>query len=311
MNSHDFSELYAVGGPIIEQHIREIIKNDANNANNANDAHIESCINYLHNITDIEYINIYINMDIGQAEYYMNKNKNKNKYCYIDYAIAYISDIKLIQKCLEISKVPLRHIIKILFQYQHNIHINFNVESCKLLYENGCNVTGLLHIACISYDYNSLKYLVNNMLATELFDLVNSREYIYLNLAGLLVIDRIMNMRDRCFTSLLMNVIMETDYNKCGTHWVIKNMTMYYKCYYIIKYMTVDDGKKIMEKINKIYDKRLKKTENDDNNIMTSSVERLVNEVGGENLLAEKLLHNNLLEYHFRPRGSHTKGAVA
>jgi hypothetical protein len=27
MNDHDFSELYAIGGPVIEQHIREIIEN--------------------------------------------------------------------------------------------------------------------------------------------------------------------------------------------------------------------------------------------------------------------------------------------
>jgi hypothetical protein len=225
-------------------------------------------------------------------------NIEEREYCYIDYAHAYISDIRLIRRCLEISKVPLWNLIKVLIRYHHNTrsnYTNFDMESCKLLYENGCDVTGLLHVACHMHDYNSIRYLVDNMSDVELYNLVHSREYIYLNLASLLLIDRLMNMRDRCFTSLLIDIVLKEDYQRHDNYWVIDNMNIYNSCYYIIKYMSIDDGKKFMKELNQLYDDRINGL------TFNNNTERHID---------EQLLHNNLLEYHFRPRGSHTKGAV-
>jgi hypothetical protein len=60
------------------------------------------------------------------------------------------------------------------------------------------------------------------------------------------------------------------------------------KCYYIIKHMTQEDATAYMKKLNNKYD-----AHNDD---------ECVNQ--------QYLLHTQLLEYYFKPRGSHTKSAM-
>jgi hypothetical protein len=291
---------------IIEQHMRDIIGSHQDSIC----AHIESCINYLHSLNDVEFENIYIKSPQSQREYQDNMeeiNANSVVYSYINYAHAYVSDIGLIRRCLQISRIPLWNSIKILTRFRrdaHKTYTNFNVESCKLLYENDCNVVGLLHIACNIKDYDSIRYLVNNMSENELHNLLHTREYIYLNLAFLLVVDRIMNMHDRCFIALLTDTIMTADNYIYDPYWIIPNMKIYNTIYFIIKYMTLDEGKKLHAKINNEYIYTL-----NNEYICNPAIISHVNV--RDTLTLEQLLYNNLLEYYFRPRGSHTKGAVA
>jgi hypothetical protein len=117
------------------------------------------------------------------------------EYNLYEYAYAYLSNIDLIKKCLSISMVPLNYILFILtspevseLSYKYT---NFDIESCKLLYNNKCDVVGLFAVACHKGDYNSMVYLVNNMSPYDIYELLYTGAYGLLNLAIVLVIDRI------------------------------------------------------------------------------------------------------------------------
>jgi hypothetical protein len=67
------------------------------------------------------------------------------------------------------------------------------------------------------------------------------------------------------------------------------------ECYYVIRYMTQAEGKIHMTKRNEKY-----------NELISRPGDRTPNTT----IYDTHELYNSLLEYHFRPRGSHTKGAI-
>jgi hypothetical protein len=108
---------------------------------------------------------------------------------------------------------------------------------------------------------------------------------------GIILIDTIHTISDKCLDRILHQKI--NSINVIDEHYSdIRDQIVILQCYYIIKYMTLDDGRKLLKK-------------HIDRFIVCKSDEimKLTEEY--------KLLYNNLLSFHFRPRGSHTKAALS
>jgi hypothetical protein len=103
-----------------------------------------------------------------------------------------------------------------------------------------------------------------------------SVQYMCTGLINILLIDRVHNMNDDYLKSI------------CKDDMLAGGDNVLIRCYYIIKYMTLEEGKKYMlekntPETNKSHVKTIKQKRNDK--------------------------YNELLAFHFRPRGAHTKGA--
>jgi hypothetical protein len=248
---------------------------------NENDSHVEN--------EDDLYVK---NENDSHVDYRYVENENDSHVRYIDYrydlyecAHAYVSNVELLRKCLAISPVPLYNSIKTLIRSEYSSHetyVNFDIESCKLLVEHGFKKSYLLHIAYRVSNYDSIIYLIESMTIIELINMLNS--IVYYDVVGFLLIDKIYNLNDPCLNRLCKNSMVE--YRGTSKIRIILN------CYYIIKFMTIDEGKASMIEQNKLYE--MQKREANRQNMAE----------------AYQSLHNNLLEFHFRPRGGHTKGAI-
>jgi hypothetical protein len=287
-----------IGGELLHKQIEKVIAQEINSLtkNSMTELHvfITNCINHLLSLDDDTFREIYLKMpitaegfeynmcnmleirdaiaddddnDITKNEL-MNNHKNEllithsnDPYCYV---YACVSNITLIRRCLTISKLPLNNAI--ILSSEHQNYIGFNLESCILLCEHNFDHVHLLSIAYARHDYTSMKYIINCMSEIELFNIISANKYD--GLIYILFIDRIYNLND--------------DYLKlmCKTKYTMHSDTII-SCYYIITYMSIEEGKEHIYNIEK--SKQFPKW-----------VCRM----------------KSLLEFHFRPRGSYTKGAI-
>jgi hypothetical protein len=290
MDKHDFSEFYEIGGLLIELHVKENLKDIDHRVDEDYVNKIKSCATYLLSLTDDEFHKIYINLPRDIEGYDPAEEDDEidgRPYTYYTYAYAYVSSIELIRKCLAISKIPLFNSIQILIEYTREDFIDIDVASCKLLRENGYNYKELLDIAYGLKNYDSTRYLIDSMSELELYAFITSDEYVCYGLWKILIIDKIYSTHDEYLISLL------------NSHKIDRDNDIIIRCYKIIKHLTVMEGKTLMTNINTSYESRLRKIHGDDtksNDLRTQ-------------IKTEQSLHNELLIYHFTPRGSHTKGA--
>jgi hypothetical protein len=290
MDKHDFSEFYEIGGLLIELHVKENLKDIDHRVDEDYVNKIKSCATYLLSLTDDEFRKIYINLP-RDIEIYQSEEEdaemNERPYTYYTYTYAYVSNIELIQKCLAISKIPIFNSIDILTEKSGEYFANIDISSCKLLRAHGCNYKGLLAIAYELDEYESIKYIIDSMTEYELYTFLSTEEFIHYKLVNILIIDKIYSTRDEYLISVL------------NSYEIDRNNIIIVRCYNIIKYLTLSEGKTLMTNINKSYESRLCKIHGDD----TKSNDRR------NKIKTEQSLHNELLVKHFTPRGSHTKSA--
>jgi hypothetical protein len=124
------------------------------------------------------------------------------------------------------------------------------------------------------------------MNAIELHELITHRDYFYENLIFILIIDKIYTVNDECLKTFIKNKIIEYNF-------ILTPTTSIVQCYYIIKYATLQECINIMIQQNQKFDTHIELTTN------TAPY------------IQYKKLYNDMLEFHLRPRGGHTKGAVA
>jgi hypothetical protein len=292
MDKHDFSEFYEIGGPLIEAYIKEDLKFIDRSFVEDHVINIKSCASYLLSLNDDEFNAVYIKMPRNIEAYRVDQadaEVNKRPYDYYTYAYAYVSHVELIRKCLAISKIPLFNSIQILTEYLYKGYIDISVESCKLLRENRCGYVGLLVIAHKFHNYDAIKYIIDSMTECELYSYLYS-EYIYYGLYNILIIDKIYSTHDKYLISLLNSP--EIDRNNNGR--------IIIRCYNIIKYLTLPEGKALMVNVNKHFESYLHKYQDNDTRSNTAR----------NNIKTEQSLHNELLIKHFTSRGFHTKAAT-
>jgi hypothetical protein len=214
-----------------------------------------------------------------------------------DYAYAYISK-KLINRCLAISSEPLKCLTKI--HTFDSLHINFSIDSCKLLYMNQFDVIDLLYIACCAKNQESLNYLLNQYITPiDYANLIIDTRFEYNCISSIPIMDNIykhssedmralfrmrhiipdINLNNNQDINLDINLDISQDINKITI-----------KCYYIIKHMTQDDAISYMKKLDENYIEN-----NYENNF---------------NMNQLYLWHKKLLAHYFKPRGSYTKSAI-
>jgi hypothetical protein len=275
-----------------------------------NAVYIKKCSVYLLSLEDDEFKNIYTNMPTSYDEFtkiYTNmpisydEFGNKDTYTLCDYVYAYVSNIDLLRKCLAISPVTINTSIRILinnaspFAYKY---LRLDLESCKLLRDSGCNIINLLNMAYNISDYATVRYLIESMSKMELMKLFIDVNNLLFNIFGILFIDAISTSDDADLNEVLYNTLSKiNDGQHCPSteHICALNhkLRIVLQCYYAIKYLPRDEALELINHQNQRYDYFL-----------------LTDEGNKPHVEQIKTFHNNLLEFHFRPRGSHTKSAV-
>jgi hypothetical protein len=301
MESHDFREIYEIGGPFMNTEIINVLEHERvehcerliliNSVKN----HINVCAKYLLSLDDNTFSQMYIHLPTDHQGYENNEIYVNDEYSLIDYACAFISDEKLVRRCISISPVAINMSVKILTDYESPMDLNYiklDLESCKLLHDNKCNIVNLLTIAYYISDYNTIRYLIESMSKMELIELLTSELINILNsMYGIILIDTIDRMNDKCLNKILYHKINSINILD-NIYADVRDQKVILQCYYIIKYMTLDDGRKLFTShIDSLFEWKSDETK------------KLTKEY--------KLLYNNLLEFHFRPRGSHTKAPRA
>jgi hypothetical protein len=203
---------------------------------------------------------------------------------YIEFASACISDINLIRRCHDISSISLNNMIRLLIRNKY--YINLDIESCKLLYECKYNINDLLYIAEYARNYESIRFIIDNMTAIELNELITHDGYFYENLISILIIDKIHTVNDKRLKTLLRKEISEYNFQSTPMISIIQ-------CYYMIKYTTLSECINIIAQHNQKLDIYFKIPAH------TASY------------IQYKKLYNDMLAFHLRPRGGYTKGAAA
>jgi hypothetical protein len=206
-------------------------------------------------------------------------------YCSYDYISACISNTELAQKCMSISAIPLHNAINILRHNQGCKYIMFDLETCKLMTAHNCNLVSMLYIAYAVRNYESMKFIIENMDYMSMFYILTCNGFILDGILFILTIDRIKCINNNYLTGFLQNIIFSYS-NKVNK--------IIIACYYVINYMSVIEGKQYMINENTTYNYITMKTDNVKYKIYTE----------------RQSFHNELLEFHFRPRGGHTKCAI-
>jgi hypothetical protein len=294
MEFHDFSEFYLICGPIMEAHIKNTIDYDIYNRDTKLiKENTRQCAKVLLELSDDKFEKIYHNVP-SHIELFEHttfriipSNDIHNQYIepienftYYTFICACISNINLIRKCLKISVTLLNNSINMI-NSDIDGYINLDVESCKLLHEHGCCMNYFYYIATCLHNYDSMKCIVDNMNAIELTSLISTMHYLYGHLSFILIIDKISAINDKD-----LNALLKLKVSECYLH------AHAAQCYYIIKYIPLSEGKELLIEHNKQYDA-----------CTLSNIKILTDE--------QKILYNNVLEFHFRPRGGHTKSALA
>jgi hypothetical protein len=140
-----------------------------------------------------------------------NRESNELIYSFFDFIYAIMSHIDLISKCLAISRVPINNSIKFLpNSYRQLGYINLDIESCKILHKHGCDLKAMLHIAYHVSNYDSMRYIIDNMSDIIITDLYNTT-YFSLGLCNILIIDKIYELQDKYLIHLLRNILGKDD----------------------------------------------------------------------------------------------------
>jgi hypothetical protein len=237
-------------------------------------------------------------------DYYDYDDIAINEYTYYDCAYAILSSVELIQRSVKMSSIPLNSIV-ILFNGITHMHmhmhrfINYNIITCELLRNIGIDSLNLLKIAVDINDIPSMTFLINNMSAIYLSYILEDKTNRYIGTVLLLVIERIQDMypKDGHLRGLihrhLLYGLSKNIYNNM-TYEFFNRKTIIPVCYYIIKYMSYEEGKSYMAEQNNLCD----------NNISRVQDPQII-----EDITNIKTQYNTLLEFHLRPRGTHTKSA--
>jgi hypothetical protein len=302
MNGNDFSEFYKISGPIMQENLEKLIINESENAIIRGDVD-NACVDYLLSLNEEEYLYIYYGLsNVNNYTAFINLNNIEQEYTYIDCIHAYVSNIELLKKCLSITNIILNNALKRMFNC-NDIMINLNIESCMLLCDNGIDVK---HITNITSNMNSVKYLIDRMSAIDLYDILSDITYLLnrncrsVGLVKIYIIDRIYEINNSYLKSVLNQNMLHNktipffDFDNNRDQFECFHLkTCIATCYYIIKYMSTEEGKKHNEYF--IW-KNINHSRNTSE--LTKSVDAL------------EMKYKSMLEFHFRPRGAHTKGAV-
>jgi hypothetical protein len=273
--SNELNLIHDICGPIITERISQLIINMKYDYDHNYDLckeedleRVDACLNFLHKADYCKFYSIYVNIPTNYECY----EDDEFEYCYLEYTLAILSDISLINRCLAISKAPLNRAINALYHIgaplRAEIPKSFNIECYELLYHNKFNIANLFPIAQCKCDYISIKFIIDKFTESDIDHIfIQGINYFNSNysIIEILLIDRCKQIDDKYILSRLYNNIINSPHNVS-------------LAYYIINIMSYEDG------LN--YVSKLQTPASDLHDI------------------------NKLLAYHFRPRGSHTKGAI-
>jgi hypothetical protein len=213
-----------------------------------------------------------------------------NRYTYYDYIYAITSNIDLIHRCYAISDVALNNSIALLTcndrkVYSARCYINLDINSCKLLISHGCSYSNLFIIACRVYNYDTIMYIINQLISNEelcnVFTQHRSDINININIHYILLLHQI-NVCNNELHTLMQNFIMSLSNNNLK-HIVIK-------AFFVIKFMSRDEGYKFRDEQKDV-----------------TFINVVNQEVTSDYVKSQYFI---LLEYHLRPRGGYTKQAI-
>jgi hypothetical protein len=280
MEAHDFSKFYEIGGPVIESSIKKLIKEEKITRPNVN---INSCIDYLLSVDDVEFKKIYCDLSI-----FMYSLKQ------YEYSYALVSNIILIKRCLAISPVSLNYSIIMCMKNPNDLqYINFDYESCKLLYDSGFNICYVFYIACRMNNYESIKFLLNKMSRIDLSTIFTECQiYLKNKLYNILIIDKICEQNDVLIDAIIPLYIggrKEPCMHLHNLHGMILS------CYYFIKYTPQQNSISYVNALNIYY---------------THKINSTVDTIQIATLKSDKEIYISLFAFHLKPRGGHTKKAV-
>jgi hypothetical protein len=287
-----FSNIHELCGSVMQEHINSIVKKEIDEYNMKFEhnyaADIRKYRTKLLSMTDVEFNALYHN--IYQSEI---NEINDIKVLYLNYVCAILSDIKLVKKCINTLNELLKRIDII-----HKINSMISHECIMLLIAHNFDNTVLLSIVYQTHDYVSMKYIINIMSFDELMTVAYNKADMfnincYKGLIEILFMDKLYKFGHNY--ALIMHYNYDRfikGYNIYARAFLTKEVIV--ECYYVIRYMTQAEGKIHMTKRNEKY-----------NELISRPSDRIPNTT----IYDTHELYNSLLEYHFRPRGSHTKSA--
>jgi hypothetical protein len=291
---HDFSEFYQMCGSVMQSAIEDMIIHDKDHIKPKIRLHINACINYLLSMNDDIFLSKYMELydiDVDNElvyvvhELYTDDAQLPTNYNKYDYVFACTSNILLINRCLLISKLPLIFAINRCTRRGAQMFINFDIESCKLLHSEGFDSNTLLSIAYVARDYDSIRYILMHMTDINLGDLIMDQRFVFYNLPIIYIIDKIHEYP----CDFIKKLLKTKHFTDCDYYY-----GFIITCYYIVRYMSRKEGLSYLSKMNKHLDDKILLSKNTLDSWWS----------------ARKLLWNNLLEFHFRPRGGHTKASI-
>jgi hypothetical protein len=272
----DFSDFYLTCGDLMRTHMEKIIDDERLQYINYAESHVNGYSNVklmaklLLEWSDNEFERCYTATHIKFKDAVDEIKRSKDKRMLISIHNALLSNVDIIKKCLSISVIPINVIVYLISHREILSYINFDDASCKLIYNSVHNKCDLLMVAFYSDNYDSMLYILNNMTVMELGTAYGDARFDFRSLK-ILIIDQIYARNDNYF--------------KINLHrqFIMHEKDIIVKCYYIIKYMSREDGILLVE---------------------------LENRGRNANGISSDTLYNTLLEFHFRDRGSHTKSAI-
>jgi hypothetical protein len=278
----DFKEFYEIGGPLIESYCKKLIEIECK-ASCEIDVHLESCVQYLLSLDDDKFIDIYFSMYVLGNTY----DADGVTYGQFDYARAFISDITLIKKCLTISDIPLKYSIQVCVHCDAPQYSIFDLESCKLLHDNGFDLSNLLYIAYYARNYDAWKYIIDNISVDNLFNIIiNPRYYQFDNIYAISLINKIYEHE------YILPLFIAKYVKICIAPRLEPSISSYY---YYIKYSSHQKCIRYIDLLNNKYTKEINSTQD---------------EARKMSLNKDKEFFVSLFDFHLKPRGKHTKNAI-
>jgi hypothetical protein len=179
-----------------------------------------------------------------------NLNLYNKQYSYLLSVNAIINNVDLINKCTVISRIPLNLAMWQLSNTSSSDHIGkLDLTAFKLLHEHNYNINTLLKVAYNARDYNCIRYIIDNMTDVDLDRILGNYHVDFMGLINVLFMEKIFSMNNK-YLMLLLHKHMTLKFTNEST----KSDTIIL-CYYIIKYLTVENGKKYIKELNKRYKK--------------------------------------------------------
>jgi hypothetical protein len=146
-----------------------------------------------------------------------------------------------------------------------------------------------------------MKYIIDMISIDQLKDIIDGTANIiryathikYHCLIEILIIDKFNELDDKSYITIINNNYI---HNIKSHSFYIDDISLVVECYYIIKCMTQEEGRIHMINRNKTYNELC------DKNITDMDYINRIN--------AMSKVHNELLEYYLKPRGTLTKSAI-